>query len=57
MFHVHQRVIVTKGHYKGRPALIQEINADGTYTVTLTDTPELNDVVIKRLRSSEMRAQ
>lgn len=57
MYGIHQKVTVTKGHYKGRPAIIIELNRDGTYAVTLTDTPELNDVVIRSVKHNELKAR
>lgn len=56
MFRVNQRVMITAGHWKGRPAIVREVNKNGSYRVTLTDTPGPDDVTIKRIEYYQMRA-
>lgn len=52
-----QTVVMTRGHYKGRPGIITEVNGS-TCTVVLTDTvnyPRHADVTIYNVKSSDYR--
>jgi hypothetical protein len=54
MYKIGDSVTIIAGIYNGRPALIRADNGDGTYLVTLTDTPGPNDVTIRKIRPEQM---
>lgn len=51
---VGQSIVITRGHYAGRPAIIREIYGKKC-TVTLTDTPGPYDVLIKNITQNDFR--
>jgi ribosomal protein L14E/L6E/L27E len=51
---VGQRIVMTRGHYKGRPAVIREIYGNKC-TVHLTDTKVPNCVMIRNVTHKDYR--
>jgi transcription elongation factor len=54
--YVGQEIVMTRGHYKDRPAIIREVHGDKC-TVTLTDTPGPYDVTIRNVTRKDYRAK
>ena len=51
---VGDKIVMTRGHYKDRPALIREVYGNKC-TVTLTDTPGPYDVLIRNVKVGDYR--
>ena len=52
---VDQRVVITRGHYAGRPGIIREVYGRKC-SITLTDTPGPYDVLIKNVTQNDFRS-
>lgn len=51
---VGDTIVMTRGHYKGRPGVVREVYGNKC-TITLTDTPSSYDVMIRNVTSDDYK--